>query len=236
VRGPQTKFKSIYTGNWAGTWQLSSFIRFGRPLKAPPPRASAKKKPGRERKRKRSEEAFLSAKVEKDGTGRRSHFQTARITLFSDRRRKWWNDKTPSRHSYSRRGRNRKVMGEEQSVYLSGRMIAEKVTRENAIKKIALAPDKLRLGKNVVAIVATPEPRERGKRRSEGAVNQDNHGLVCLVTPPGLWSRSLLNSVAQIIVQSIRQLGEIKLTAKSSGLSGVLNIPAMPATLRAAIR
>jgi hypothetical protein len=48
--------------------------------------ASAKKiSSGRKRKKRREEEA-LSGKWEEDGTGRRPHFQTARITPFSDRR------------------------------------------------------------------------------------------------------------------------------------------------------
>jgi hypothetical protein len=47
--------------------------------------ASAKKiGPGRKRKKKRRRDFFVNG--EEDGTGRRPHFQTARITPFSDRR------------------------------------------------------------------------------------------------------------------------------------------------------
>jgi hypothetical protein len=42
--------------------------------------------PGKENGKRREEEV-LSVNAEEDGTGRRPHFQTARITPFSDRRR-----------------------------------------------------------------------------------------------------------------------------------------------------
>jgi hypothetical protein len=52
----------------------------------PAERLQARKKiaPGRKRKNKRRRD--LTVKREEDGPGRRPHFQTARITPFSDRR------------------------------------------------------------------------------------------------------------------------------------------------------
>jgi beta-galactosidase len=50
------------------------------------------------------------------------------------------------------------------------------------------------------------------------------------------WKRSAFNGLAQIIVQSARQPGEIVLTAKSRGLSqATLKIEAQPAPLRPAV-
>jgi beta-galactosidase len=50
------------------------------------------------------------------------------------------------------------------------------------------------------------------------------------------WLRSAFNGLAQIIVQSARQPGEIVLTAKSRGLSqATLKIEAQPAPLRPAV-
>jgi hypothetical protein len=45
--------------------------------------------PSGEENGKRSEEEVLSVNGEEDETGRRPHFQTARITPFSDRRRQY---------------------------------------------------------------------------------------------------------------------------------------------------
>jgi beta-galactosidase len=48
--------------------------------------------------------------------------------------------------------------------------------------------------------------------------------------------RSLFNGLAQVIVQSTREPGEIRLTAKSDGLAPAEStVTARPATLRAAV-
>ena len=122
-----------------------------------------------------------------------------------------------------------RALGEEQSVYINGQPVAENVSRENTTQEIALAADKLRPGKNVIAIVATPPQGGRGNRGS----NLGNPGLVRVTTPPGDWQRNLFSGLAQIIVQSTGQPGEIKLTAKSQGVAdGVLKIQAQPAVVR----
>jgi beta-galactosidase len=70
-----------------------------------------------------------------------------------------------------------------------------------------------------------------------GRTNQGNPGLVRITVPPGNWQRSLFSGLAQVIVQSTGEPGEITLTAKSPGLTdGVLEIEAAKAALRAAIR
>jgi beta-galactosidase len=48
------------------------------------------------------------------------------------------------------------------------------------------------------------------------------------VAPPAQWKRSVFNGLAQVIVQSTREAGEIRLTATSPGLA--------PAVLRIASR
>ena len=40
----------------------------------------------------------------------------------------------------------------------------------------------------------------------------------------GQWSRSLFNGLAQIIVQSTREAGEIKLTASANGLASATTV------------
>jgi beta-galactosidase len=126
-------------------------------------------------------------------------------------------------------------LGEDQSVYLNGQIVAENVSRENATREIILTPEKLRIGKNIVAIVATPPRHGRGNRDARDS-GLSNPGLVRLATPASDWKRSLFSGLAQIIVQSTGQPGKITLTARSPGLAdGVLEISAESAGSRAAI-
>jgi beta-galactosidase len=123
-------------------------------------------------------------------------------------------------------------LGGQQSVYLNGRPIAEKVSGENATREINLTAGTLRPGKNVIAIVAGTRA---GGRRNRGG-DQGSPGLIRVTTPAGNWKRSLFSGLAQVIVQSTGQPGEITLTAKSSGLSdGVLKLQAEQAAWRPSV-
>ncbi len=54
--------------------------------------------------------------------------------------------------------------------------------------------------------------------------------------PPANWQRSVFNGLAQIIVQSTKQPGQIELTASADGLApGTLELNAQPATPRPAV-
>ena len=127
-------------------------------------------------------------------------------------------------------------LGELQSVYLNGQPVAGHVSRENPSPEISLAAEAIRPGKNVIAIVIAPPQTGRGNRGAPGG-NQGAPGLLRMTTPPVSWKRSLFNGLAQVIVQSSGQPGEITITAKSPGVAdGVLKLQAQPATLRAAVR
>jgi beta-galactosidase len=127
-------------------------------------------------------------------------------------------------------------LGQEQSVYFNGKPVAENVSRESAAKEIALAADRLRAGKNIIAIVATPSQRGRGNRGGDGRANFGSPGQIRITTPAGDWKRSLFSGLAQVIVQSTGQPGEITLTAKSPGVTdGVLKLQPELAARRAAI-
>ena len=95
----------------------------------------------------------------------------------------------------------------------------------------------MRPGKNVIAIVATPAQGGRGNRGGGGRANFGAPGQIRVTTSPGDWKRSLFSGLAQVIVQSTGQPGEITLTAKSPGVTdGVLKLQAEQTALRAAIR
>jgi beta-galactosidase len=47
------------------------------------------------------------------------------------------------------------------------------------------------------------------------------------------WQRSVFNGLAQIIIQSTKEPGEIKLTARAEGLSpATVSVPSQPCTSR----
>jgi beta-galactosidase len=57
-----------------------------------------------------------------------------------------------------------------------------------------------------------------------------------VAVPPGAWKRSAFNGLAQVIVQSTKQPGDITLTGSSPGLaSGVRKLRTTPSALRPAI-
>ncbi len=124
-------------------------------------------------------------------------------------------------------------LGVQESIYINGVPIAEKILGQNQVNvpmnvKITVPANILRPGTNVIA-AAVLQPR--GGRR-----NQGSPGVIKATTPPGAWKRKLFSGLAQVIVQSTGQPGEITLTAKSAGLTdGVLKIQAEQAAWRPSI-
>ncbi|MFM2296115.1 MAG: hypothetical protein RLZZ350_2528, partial [Verrucomicrobiota bacterium] len=83
------------------------------------------------------------------------------------------------------------------------------------------------VGDNVIAIGIL-------NREGSGGVNSGVSLLFQQPPVPPSWSRSVFNGLAQIIVQSTRAAGEIKLTASADGLPPVTTtITTTPATPRA---
>jgi beta-galactosidase len=127
-------------------------------------------------------------------------------------------------------------LGEKQSVYVNGKPIAENVGRNAAGQEFTLDPALLRPGKNVVAVVATPIEggRRPGGQRDGG--NAAGPGLIRITNLAGNWKRNVFNGLAQVIVQSTKEPGEITLTAASKGLSQAeLKIQSQSSTPRPAV-
>jgi beta-galactosidase len=124
-----------------------------------------------------------------------------------------------------------KSLGEEQAIYVNDHRIARNIKRDDPVKAYKLDHAMLRKGRNIYAIVGTPLV----KRYRYDNLNTDP-GIVQVFTPAGTWKRKAFNGLAQVIVQSTQQPGEITLTAVANGLSpGVLRIKAQPTTLRPAV-
>ncbi len=106
-----------------------------------------------------------------------------------------------------------KSNSDNQSVYVNGHLIADGIKRNAPNQDFKLDNAILKEGKNVFAVVGTPFV----VRRQYEELNADP-GVVQVFIPAQQWKRKAFNGLAQIIVQSKHQPGEITLTADSEGL------------------
>jgi len=106
-------------------------------------------------------------------------------------------------------------VGETQSIYVNGHALGVNLARDPIGYTYKLDRDVLVQGRNVITIFST-----RFQNRGDQLFHWDGPGpaAVQVVTPAPQWKRSVFNGLAQVIVQSTRQAGEIKLTATSPGL------------------
>jgi beta-galactosidase len=106
-----------------------------------------------------------------------------------------------------------KNIGVQQTIYVNGKAIASNLKQNETANGFVLDKNILKPGKNLIAILATPI----GKKYDWDNVNTDP-GLIQIVTPAQPWKRKLFNGLAQVIVQTTKEPGEIILTATSPGL------------------
>jgi beta-galactosidase len=124
-----------------------------------------------------------------------------------------------------------KSLCQEQSVYINGYLVAENVLREQPGQTYVLDHSILRNGRNVYAVTGP----SLVKRNQWEYLNTDP-GIIQVITPSKPWKRKLFNGLAQVIVQSEKKPGEIKLRAKSPGLeSAEVIIRTEPVQLRPAL-
>jgi beta-galactosidase len=106
-----------------------------------------------------------------------------------------------------------KSIVENQSVYVNGKLLRSDIKRGDTTQSFLLDHSILRPGKNEYAIVG-----KRFKRQNPWEEPNTDPGLVQLICPTEGWKRKLFNGLAQIIIQSDIQAGELKLSASSPGL------------------
>jgi beta-galactosidase len=88
----------------------------------------------------------------------------------------------------------------------------------------------LRKGENTIAVGVM-------NIRARGGINKGVALVLQSEPEPVKWRRSVFNGLAQIIVQSVKQAGEIKLTARGDGLSaGTAKIQSLPHDSRPAVQ
>ncbi|WP_428329304.1 beta-galactosidase GalA [Mucilaginibacter sp.] len=124
-----------------------------------------------------------------------------------------------------------KSLGKVQSVYVNGKELGHNLPADEKGNVFKLETSLVHPGINSIAIIAVPFT----KKHSWDNINTDP-GLVQLVYPPAAWKRKLFNGLAQVIIQSTGQPGEITLTATSARVKkAVLKINALPSANRPAV-
>ena len=106
-----------------------------------------------------------------------------------------------------------KSIGISQSVFVNGKPLAQNLPRDKAGNEFKLDKNSLKSGVNRITIIARPLIKER----DWSVINMDP-GLIQIVNPAPVWKRKLFSGLAQVIVQSTGQPGEIVVTANSIGL------------------
>lgn len=104
-------------------------------------------------------------------------------------------------------------LGKQQSIFINGKKIADAIPENKHGDTFLLDKTMLHSGKNTLAIVATPLL----KVNSWDVVNQ-NPGTIQLITKADNYKRKLFNGLAQVIIQTTGEAGEVKLWATANGL------------------
>ncbi|RNI28706.1 beta-galactosidase GalA [Rufibacter latericius] len=124
-----------------------------------------------------------------------------------------------------------KSIGREQTIYVNGKELAKDLKESPEGNVFKLHPSLLKAGANTVDIVATPIP----KKNDWDNVNT-NPGTIQVFTPAAPWKRKLFNGLAQIIIQTTKEAGEITLKASGSGVKpAVLKVKTTSTTSRPSV-
>jgi beta-galactosidase len=106
-----------------------------------------------------------------------------------------------------------KSIVEDQSIYINGNLVAEKIERDAPDQAYVLDHSLLKEGWNEYAAVGI-----RFRLQHQWDSPNTDPGLVQVVYPADHWERKAFNGLAQILVQSTGTEGDIRLIAESAGL------------------
>jgi beta-galactosidase len=102
---------------------------------------------------------------------------------------------------------------DHQSLYINGIQIASDIHRDSPGQSYHLNPEILRVGRNEYVITG-----QRFRLQHQWDEPNTDPGLVQVTYPVGQWTRKSFNGLAQVIVQSTGEPGEILLTAKGKDI------------------
>ena len=121
-----------------------------------------------------------------------------------------------------------KSIVENQSVYVNGHLLASNIKRDAPNQAYRLDHKIIKSGKNEYAVTG-----QRFRKKQQWDEPNTDPGLVQTISPASQWNRSVFNGLAQIIVQSTKDPGELTLKASSEGLqTAEIKIQTKPAALR----
>lgn len=124
-----------------------------------------------------------------------------------------------------------KSIVENQTIYVNGHLVASNLDRNNRNQSFKLDQSILKEGTNEYVVVG-----QRFRKRSQWDEPNTDPGLIQVITQAEPWKRTVFNGLAQVIIQTTGNPGDIKLTAKSEGLQpAVLVIPTVMAAKRASV-
>ncbi len=116
-----------------------------------------------------------------------------------------------------------KSITDSQSIYVNGHLIAADIKRDDPNQSFRLNHDIISSGRNEFAVTG-----KRFRKKSQWDEPNTDPGLVQVIYPPEQWKRNVFNGLAQVIIQSFKEPGEITLTSDSPGLkSSVIKIQTM---------
>jgi beta-galactosidase len=104
-------------------------------------------------------------------------------------------------------------IGTTQSIYINGKEIGKDLPKSEQGNTFEIPHAIVQSGKNRIDIITTPI----GKKNDWDFVN-DNPGTIQIFTPAQAWKRKLFNGLAQIIIQTTKEAGEITLEATGNNL------------------
>lgn len=106
-----------------------------------------------------------------------------------------------------------KSIVEDQSIFINGKLIAANIKRDDPNQSFRLDKNILKTGTNSYSVTG-----KRFKLKYQWDEPNKDPGLIQIIYPSAQWNRKVFNGLAQIIVQSTKQPGEIILKAESNGL------------------
>jgi beta-galactosidase len=107
-----------------------------------------------------------------------------------------------------------KSLAEGQSVYVNSKLMASDMKRDDQGQVFILDHSILKKGKNQIVFAGVPIIK-----KTQWEEINTNPGTVKVYTPASQWERATFNGLAQVIVRTTTQAGEITLTAASDGLA-----------------
>jgi beta-galactosidase len=110
-------------------------------------------------------------------------------------------------------------------------LLASDIKRDAPNQSFRLDHAIIARGRNEYAVVG-----QRFRKRQQWDEPNTDPGLVQTISPSPQWQRSVFNGLAQVIVQSTKQPGDLTLRASAAGFpQAAINIHTHAVTLRSAV-